>query len=178
MKQSFRWGPILVAIFMGTLILAPACAAATTVTATATAVVTATQPVPTVTVTLLPTFVSPTSTYASNGQRIFLTATSASGQPIYSEGYMMYPRYISCSSCHGIDGRGSTVFMMLLAPDITWTALTDPKQHNPPYSDESLERAIAQGFDSSGQFMSVYMPRWQMTTEDLIDLVNYIKTLK
>jgi cytochrome c oxidase subunit II len=175
MKATSRLGIILAAAMLALLALAPACATATTVTVTAT--LTTTQTGPTATVTLLPNFAPATGTYASNGARIYLTATSASGQPISSEGYMAYPRYISCSDCHGVAGRGGTYMMMQLA-DVTWPALTDAKKHNPPYSDESLERAIVQGLDSSGNFMSVYMPRFQMTTEDLIDLVNFIKTLK
>jgi hypothetical protein len=94
---------------------------------------------------------------------------------------MMYSRYVSCSECHGQDGHGGPINMMMFqlqAPNITWTALTDAKQYNPPYNDTSLARSITRGFDSSGQFLSVYMPRWQMTAGDLNDLIGFIKTLR
>jgi hypothetical protein len=177
MKAASKWGIIPTAAVLALLALAPACAAPQTITVTATTTLNTTRTGPTVTVTLLPNFAPATGTFASNGARIYLIATSSSGQPISSEGYMTYPGYISCADCHGIDGRGG-VYMMLKLSDITWTALTDPNQHNPPYSDEALQLAIVKGLDSSGQLLSAYMPRWQMSTEDLIDLDNFIKTLK
>jgi mono/diheme cytochrome c family protein len=93
---------------------------------------------------------------------------------------MMYGEFISCANCHGQNGHGGTVDMMMLrlqTPNITWTALTDSTQYNPIYTDSTLERAITQGIGSDGSTLSVYMPRWQMSTGDLNDLVSYIHTL-
>jgi mono/diheme cytochrome c family protein len=177
MKATSGPGIILAAAMLALLALAPACAGVATVTVTAATTITATVEGPTATVTVLPNFAPATGTYASNGARIYLTATSASGQAIASEGYMTYPRYITCADCHGVNGKGGSYMMMQLS-DVTWTALTDSKQHNPPYSDEGLRLSIVQGVDSSGALLSAYMPRWQMTTQDLIDLVAFIKTLK
>ena len=118
----------------------------------------------------------------ANGKQIFDTATSDSGQPIYGEGYMMYGRYVACATCHGQDGHGGTVYMMMFqinAPNITWTELTgpDPDMEHPPYTVDTLKRAITEGIDPGGNQLEVYMPRWQMIPSDLNDLVAYIMTL-
>lgn len=46
--------------------------------------------------------------FSSNGERIYFTATSGSGEPIRSEGGWMMARVHqpSCASCHGPDGQG------------------------------------------------------------------------
>ncbi len=120
-------------------------------------------------------------TYASNGERIFLTGASQSGQPITPviDGMrMMPPGRLSCASCHGPEGRGGKVSMMMVtfnAPDIRWGTLS---QMNPPYTTDTLKRAITQGEDEEGKPLEWQMPRWQMTDSDLNDLVNYIQTLQ
>lgn len=171
------------------ILLTAGCAGAQTVTVPATTVTVTTGPItpPTTQGTLL---VTPTTTpttgtapatgTVANGQRIFLTATSSSGLSIYGEGYMMYSRYVSCSNCHGQTGHGGPVYMMMFqfqAPNITWPALTDSKQYSPPYTTDSLKRAITQGMGSDGSTLSIYMPRWQMSSSDLSDLVSFIQTL-
>ena len=178
------------------LIMVGACSTSST---TATATATVTVPATTVTVTTgpitLPTTLAtisltpttalaitaaPTTGTVANGQRIFLTATSSSGLAIYGEGYMMYGEYVSCSNCHGQNGHGGPVYMMMLqlqAPNITWTALTDSKQYNPSYTNDTLNRAITQGIGSDGSTLSIYMPRWQMSAGDLTDLISFIHTL-
>lgn len=93
---------------------------------------------------------------------------------------------ITCVSCHGPDGRGGEVTMMMLqfdVPDITWDNLTEEEEHeeheeHPPYTEETLKRAITQGLDPAGEMLEELMPRWQMSEQDLDDLVDFIKTLK
>ena len=120
------------------------------------------------------------NSFSSNGQRIYSTAESASGQLIlYSggPGTMMQGR-IACANCHGQDGKGGRIDFMMRSfdvPDITWTNLT---QDNPPFTEETLERAIIQGIDPEGDPLEYAMPRWQMSAQDLNDLVGFLKTLK
>ena len=130
--------------------------------------------------------ITPTNTYTgtapptgtvANGQRIFDTATSSSGQPIYSEGYMMMFRYVACADCHGQDGHGQTIYMMMFqvdVPNITWPELTGD---TPPFTVDSLKLAITERVDPAGGYLSFYMPRWEMSTGDLDDLVSFIMTL-
>jgi cytochrome c oxidase subunit 2 len=132
--------------------------------------------------TYTPTITAPGGgTYESNGQRIYFTATSSSGQPIIPEGFTMMMHNIACVDCHGPEGKGGTVYMMMQrfdVPNITWPMLTMQGQDHPPYTEETLKQAITEGIDPAGNELDQFMPRWQMSAPDLDDLVNFIKTLK
>jgi mono/diheme cytochrome c family protein len=165
MKKLLKSRLILVPFLIVSILLVPSCVSGKTVTLT---VPNVTQP-------------APTGTYTSNGQRIFLTGTSTSGGYIYSQGYMMMGRYLVCADCHGTQGKGGNVAMMMYsfkAPNITWTALTDSTQYNPPYTVDTLKRAITQGIGSDGTALNTFMPRWNIPSADLDDLVSFIQTLK
>ncbi|MFH1647915.1 MAG: cytochrome c [Chloroflexota bacterium] len=129
--------------------------------------------------------------YDSNGERIYFTAKSNSGEAItYSGGVpMMMRQRLACVSCHGPEGRGGRVNMMMWSfetPDITWDALTgaeheepggEAHEEHPPYTEDTLKRAITRGLDPAREPLDDNMPRWRMSEEDLNDLVEFIKTL-
>lgn len=121
--------------------------------------------------------------FSSNGARIYYTATSSSGKPITaSMGAMSMSRaMMSCVNCHGKDGKGGKVRMMMgsfEAPDIRYKVLTSGHHEGePPYTDELIKRAITQGIDSSGKPLEFPMPKWSMSEEDLNDLLDYLKSL-
>lgn len=129
---------------------------------------------------------APTGTASvSNGQRIYLYATSASGDRItYTGGPgMMMQAPLSCATCHGNNGQGGTVTFMMQTfdvPDITWTVLSgpDPDMEHPPYTVTTLKQAINEGVDPGGSPLNYPMPRWQMSSQDMNDLVAFIMTLK
>lgn len=89
-----------------------------------------TSPTPTtgtVAVSNQPTSTVPAGGPLVNGQDIFLTATDASGVPVIAQGFAMMTRAFACADCHGIQGKGGTVYMMMAlydVPNITWPALT------------------------------------------------------
>jgi len=121
----------------------------------------------------------------SNGERIYFTATSDSGQPIVAEmGYMTMPTpMMGCADCHGADGRGGTVRMMMgwfEAPDIRYQTLmaAEHEEEHPPYTDELIRRAITQGLDPDGDPLAFPMPRWRMSAADFEDLLGYLKSLE
>jgi cytochrome c oxidase subunit 2 len=96
---------------------------------------------------------------------------------------MMMQGVLACATCHGANGHGGTVNFMMQSydvPNITWPELTgpDPDMEHPPYTEETLKRAITQGLDPGGNELEYPMPRWQMSEQDLNDLVSFIKTLK
>ena len=62
------------------------------------------------------------------------------------------------------------------AADITWLSLTQNQQ--PPYTEDTVKRAITQGVDAAGQPLDAVMPRWSMSAQDLNDVVEYLKTLR
>jgi cytochrome c oxidase subunit II len=126
--------------------------------------------------------------FSANGERIYFTSTSASNRPIRYEGgprggMMMHP--LSCANCHGPEGQGGRVTMMMQSfesPAITWHALTedehgDGDHEHPPYTEETVKQAITRGLDPAGDRLDRLMPRWNMSAGDLDDLVDYLKTL-
>ena len=133
--------------------------------------------------TILTTLVASCSSiqYKSNGERIFFTATSSSGKPIYSQGFTMMHGRIACANCHGTDGHGGNVRIMMTsfeAPNITWAELTGQHEDHAPYTKATIKDAIAKGLEPNGKELEIYMPRWQMADEDLDDLLSFLKTLK
>jgi len=128
--------------------------------------------------------------YESNGERIYFTATSNSGHPITAQmtGMHRMGGMMACVTCHGSDGRGGPVTMMMgtfEAPDIRYHTLTETDhdesgeehEEHPPYTDATIKQAITQGIDPAGDPLTWPMPRWQMSDQDLNDLIAYLKTL-
>lgn len=128
--------------------------------------------------------------YESNGERIYFTATSNSDRPMMSQmsGMHRMQGMMACVTCHGPDGRGGTVTMMMEtfeAPDIRYHTLTEDEHEDsdkghtehPPYTDATIKRAITQGLNPAGDPLDWPMPRWQMSDSDLEDLLAYLKTL-
>lgn len=161
--------------------------------------------------------------YESNGQRIFLTGGSASGESItftMGDGFASFqmPGYtaatgrwsdtmrfggmmgrgvmgggmmggtmggygMSCATCHGPDGAGGRYLAMgtVVTPNITYTELTEAAEEagheHTPYSDEAILRAIAEGVGSDGEPLDAFMPRWQMSSVDQQDLLDFLKSL-
>ena len=129
--------------------------------------------------------------YASNGERIYFTATNDKGEYIsYSGGQvygggMMMGNYLACVSCHGADGRGGTHSMhmqIMDAPAIYYDALLEMKKEDSggapdEYSLDDLRGVVVEGHDTSGERLDPDMPRWQISDEDLADLLAYLETL-
>lgn len=129
--------------------------------------------------------------FRSNGEHIYFTGTSRTGPPITVQMvgmHRMFGSQMACASCHGAEGRGGRVRMMMTsvqAPNIRWEHLTEgghEEDHHeegkghPPYTEESLKRAIREGVNPAGEQLHWMMPRWKMTEAQLDDLVGYLKT--
>ena len=140
--------------------------------------------------------------FSSNGERIYYTATSKSGDQITfnmagsgmgggmnMSGGMMGTGapMMRCVTCHGEDGRGGTVQMMMGSievPDIRYKTLTtednahgEEGDEHIPYTEEDIKKAITEGIEPDGGTLKMPMPRWNMSEEDLDDLIEYLKTL-
>ncbi len=74
-------------------------------------------------------------------------------------------------------------------PDITWDNLAKEERHeeasgeaeheeHPPYTVETLKRAITRGIDPAGEPLDREMPRWRMSERDLADLTEFIMGLE
>ncbi|RJO61985.1 MAG: hypothetical protein C4542_05090 [Dehalococcoidia bacterium] len=172
MKKKLLNHPISLAISAAAmtvmLIAIPAC---TTGKTTVTATVTVPQP---------PISTIPGTGSLANGQNIFLTAVDSDGVHVTAQGFAMMSRWFACADCHGQQGKGGTVYMMMAqyeVPNITWPVLTGP-DFVPPFTVDTVKRAITDGKDEKGKALDPFMPRWSMSTQDLSDVVSYLQTLK
>jgi ABC-type branched-subunit amino acid transport system substrate-binding protein len=121
------------------------------------------------------------------GKQIYMQGTSASGKEILAylgDASIEVPASaMACANCHSIDGRGKPEGGVVPS-NITWDALTKPYgithpsgRKHPPYTERALELAITRGLDPAGNKLFNVMPRYQMSVEDLADLVAYLKRL-
>ncbi len=131
---------------------------------------------------VLPAIQRPGNTPAAKGEWIFRTGTDLQGGVIPSSGGMMMRQ--SCADCHGINGQG-LVTPMFASPNITYRNLSNPSgmlepdgSHGHTYTDALIKRAITEGIDAEGNSLSWIMPRWNMTDQELDDLLAYLKTLE
>ena len=131
------------------------------------------------------------ATPAARGQQIFDTGTDpATGRSIPRtggiSGGMMGGRMMAgagCAACHGPSGQGRTT-PLFSAPNISYANLTDPRgmlepdgSRGPTYTDAEIARAVTTGIDAEGKPLDQTMPHWQLTQQEVTDLLAYLKTL-
>jgi mono/diheme cytochrome c family protein len=121
------------------------------------------------------------SSYASNGERIYLSSTGSNGQRLqatFDNNLVpmrgMMARHVACVNCHGENGKGGFVFPdgTTESADIRWSALEDEG-----FDADSFKAAVTGGKDEKGDALSPWMPLWTIGDEDLADLMDYLKTL-
>ena len=130
---------------------------------------------------------SPLTPQELRGKQIYLQGTSPSGKEILAyigDAALEVPgSTVACANCHAFRGQGKPEGG-IDPSNITWEALTKPYgvTHNsgrkhPPYTDRGLELAVTRGLDPAGNKLLYAMPRYQISKEDLADLVTYLKKL-
>jgi cytochrome c553 len=140
------------------------------------------------------------SPYQSIGERIYFTATDEQGEritytggPTYGGMMGMMNAPLACASCHGADGRGGVHRMHMLvmdAPDIRWSALAAEEEHgaesegedehgesHAQYDLETFRLAVVEEKHPNGERLNSDMPRWNLSDDDLADLMEYLKSL-
>ena len=121
------------------------------------------------------------------GKQIYLRGTSSSGREILAylgEASLEVPgSAMACANCHGLNGEGKPEGGVVPS-NLVWEALTKPYgvthaggRTHPPYTERALELAIERGLDPAGHRLLNVMPRYQMSREDMADLVAYLKRL-
>ena len=129
--------------------------------------------------------------FASNGEQIYYTGTSRTGPPITFQmhdgyGMPMMRGQMACVDCHGENGEGGTLSMMMMGtvevPTIQYNRLTgeehsEGEEAHAPYTDETIKRAISEGVNPAGEPLDWPMPVWNMTDAQLDDIIAYLKTL-
>ncbi len=124
--------------------------------------------------------------YANNGERIYFTGTSASGDAITRQGGNLHMRMMGggCATCHGSDRQGGRLMPQFweTAPPLTREALFgehhdgDGHGGHEGYTDDTLRRAVFQGADPAGNPLDEDMPRWSMSGRDWEDLLAYLRS--
>ena len=121
------------------------------------------------------------------GKQIYVRGTSSSGKEIFAyvgESSLEVPgRAMPCANCHALDGLGKPEGGVNPS-NLTWEALTKPYKvtessgrERGPYSERALYLAIARGLDPAGHKLLNVMPRYQMSPQDMSDLIAYLKRL-
>ncbi len=121
------------------------------------------------------------------GKQIYVQGTSASGKEILAylgESSLEVPgSALPCANCHGLNGQGKPEGGVDPS-NLTWESLTKPYglthtdgRRHPAYTERGLELAITRGIDPAGNKLLDIMPRYQMTSGDLADLIAYLKRL-
>ena len=123
----------------------------------------------------------------SRGKQIYVQGTSASGREILaylgSSSIEVPGSAMPCANCHGLDGQGKPEGGVNPS-DLRWESLTKPYgvanangRKHPPYTERGIELALTRGTDPAGKKLLEVMPRYQMSPEDLSDLIAYMKRL-
>ncbi len=119
------------------------------------------------------------------GRSIYTLGRSGDGRPLSAEvaaGVELPAGQYACVRCHRADGRGGLEGGVEI-PNIRWSRLSGPvaaagrSKPRPAYSAESLAKAIVFGVDSAGRALDVLMPRYDLDSGDLSDLISYLRVL-
>lgn len=122
------------------------------------------------------------------GKQIYFDGTSPRGTDITAvvgdEAALLPGSAMVCSSCHGSDGLGRPEGGVIPL-DIRWSELVkgyghvhhDGRRH-PSFDDESAALSIVAGVDSANNTLDRSMPIYQMSQEDIDDLIAYMKVLE
>ena len=139
----------------------------------------------------------PFTRFDSNGERIYFTGTSSNDSISYNGGDfspmtgrgmmgrgMMRGVSLACADCHGGNAQGGQHVMHMVvmdAPDIRWSTLTSAEEGghemaHEPFTPETFALAVRGGIDPAGQSLDAAMPRWQMSDQDIADVIEFLKT--
>ena len=122
--------------------------------------------------------------YASNGARIFYTGVSTRGDPLTVKGPSAGPDgrpLLYCVDCHGADGQGivvPTAEGTIRTPSIDFASLSEVSANRTlPYTESTLDITIRTGVRMDGYLLHPQMPRWNMSSRDMQDLIDHLKAL-
>src|SRR5829696_4807458 len=126
------------------------------------------------------------STSERRGKALYLRGESASGKEIKAilRDFDVPASTLSCAGCHGLRGEGKTEGGVT-AGNLTWTNLLKPYGHthssgrkHGAFDEKLFARSVVHGVDPAGNELAVAMPRYQMASEDIADLIAYLKRIE
>jgi len=118
------------------------------------------------------------------GKEIYLSGASPSGRPISAvmgvEKLSLPARAATCGGCHGHDGTGRPE-SGIIPYNVTWKFLTKSYGHvhedglsHGPFTADSLRHYLRTGSYPGGEVGDPSMPLYEISDEDLDDLVAYL----
>ena len=124
----------------------------------------------------------------TRGKQIYFEGTSPRGTEIVAvvgdEGAMLPGSAMPCGSCHGDDGLGRPEGG-LIPLDIRWSELVKTYGHvhhngrrHPAFDEESFAMSMYGGVDPANNPLDRSMPFYQMSRDDMADLIAYMKVLE
>jgi ABC-type branched-subunit amino acid transport system substrate-binding protein len=122
------------------------------------------------------------------GKQIYFEGTSPGGDEILAvvgdEAALLPASAMPCSSCHGSDGLGRPEGGVIPL-DVRWSELVKTYGHvhhdgrrHPAFDDDSAALSIVAGVDPANNTLDRSMPIYQMSQQDIDDLVAYMKVLE
>jgi mono/diheme cytochrome c family protein/ABC-type branched-subunit amino acid transport system substrate-binding protein len=123
----------------------------------------------------------------NRGRDLYLSGRHADGRALtaYAAGntVALPADFAACVNCHGHEARGISEGGRD-ASDIRWLTLTKPYEvaradgrRRSPYDAAGLLVAITSGRDASGQPLDTAMPRFELTAQEVADLIAYLQYL-
>ena len=121
------------------------------------------------------------------GRQLYREGVAADGTSVTAavgRGSLTLPATrVPCASCHGPDGLGRPD-AGVVPSDITWANLTKPYglrhdngRSHPPYTADTIIRAVTDGVDSAGNTLHPAMPRYALDGSAASDLMAYLQRL-
>lgn len=134
-----------------------------------------------------PQEINPQESFSSNGESIYFSLVTLEGEPIIAQAKSVGRRGadLSCAGCHGRNGQGGYLELgrwSSIVPAIDTETLQanlgEKDMLRPAYTDKTLGQAITRGVNSAGKNLDYSMPRFQLKSKDLHDLITFLKTLR
>ncbi|HET9479764.1 MAG TPA: ABC transporter substrate-binding protein, partial [Pyrinomonadaceae bacterium] len=120
------------------------------------------------------------------GKALYMRGESASGKEITAilGDFDVPASTLNCAGCHGLRGEGKTEGGVT-AGNLTWSNMIKSYGHTHPsgrkhgaFDEKLFIRAMVQGVDPAGNELAKAMPRYQMSPEEIADLIAYLKRIE
>jgi ABC-type branched-subunit amino acid transport system substrate-binding protein len=120
------------------------------------------------------------------GKALYMRGESPSGKEITAMlgDFDVPASTLNCAGCHGLRGEGKTEGGVT-AGNLTWSNMTKAYGHTHPsgrkhgaFDEKLFTRALMDGIDPAGNQLAKAMPRYNMSPEDIADLIAYLKRIE
>lgn len=122
------------------------------------------------------------------GKQIYKHGTSDSGSAINAlvgdESVVIPASVLPCEGCHGADGRGRPEGGVLPS-DVRWSELVKSYGHvhengrrHPAFDETAFAHVLRTGADPADNILDRAMPLYEMSDQDMDDLIAYLKFLE